>query len=110
LVDYRAGAFDPAVEQLAKLINAEAENQFEGIRTQASLQATAHTVFAMAAHRAKHQMIDVELQMAKHVVQTIMPKPERGERFGDDWQDWLRCQILLREAEALIEGRPRSKE
>jgi hypothetical protein len=51
-----------------------------------------------------------ELQQARDLVDKKMPKVERGEQFGDDWHDWLRCQILLREAETLIEGRPRSKD
>jgi hypothetical protein len=31
-----------------------------------------------------------------------MPKAERGERFGDDRHDWLRCQVLLKEAETVV--------
>jgi len=101
LVDYRAGEFAPAVRKLAELINAAAKNQFEARPLQASLQATAHAIFAMAAHRAKYQRMEMELQSARKLLE-IMPKPERGERFGDDWHDWLRCQVLLREAEGVV--------
>ena len=29
-------------------------------------------------------------------------KTDLGQRFGDDWHDWLRGQILCREAESLL--------
>jgi hypothetical protein len=31
-----------------------------------------------------------------------MPDPGKGRPFGDSWNDWLHCQILVREAEELI--------
>ena len=41
-----------------------------------------------------------------HSAQTIfaekMPDPAAGRPFDGYWQDWLHCQILLREAEALL--------
>jgi serine/threonine protein kinase/formylglycine-generating enzyme required for sulfatase activity/tetratricopeptide (TPR) repeat protein len=101
LADYRKGEFAPAVQQLRTLIQSEP--------TQSSLEATAHAVFAMAAHRAGYQGADDERQKARDLVNNNMPRPGRGERFGDDWHDWLRCRILLREAETLIEGKPRSE-
>jgi hypothetical protein len=32
-----------------------------------------------------------------------LPAKDQVERFGEDWHNWLRCQILLREAEKLVE-------
>jgi hypothetical protein len=49
-----------------------------------------------------------ELQQARALLEKTCPKADRGEGFGGDWDGWLPCQILLGEAEALIEGRPRS--
>jgi hypothetical protein len=100
LAYYRADEFSAAAKQLLKLINDKP--------TQASLEATARALLAMAGHRDKYQMMSVELKEARSVIDKRMPKAERGERFGDDWHDWLRCQILLREGETLMEGRPRS--
>jgi hypothetical protein len=41
-----------------------------------------------------------------------MPDPAAGRPFEGMWQDWLHCQILLREAEALfgkkVSSSPRS--
>jgi formylglycine-generating enzyme required for sulfatase activity/tetratricopeptide (TPR) repeat protein len=102
LARYRAGEFAPAVEHLGKIIQAKPN--------QASLAATAHALFAMAGHRAEYQMMGLELQKARELVEKRMSKADRGERFGDDWHDWLRCRILLREAETLIEGKPGSDE
>jgi serine/threonine protein kinase/tetratricopeptide (TPR) repeat protein len=94
LAYYRADEFSAAAKQLLKLINEKP--------TQASLQATARALLAMAGHRDKYQFMSVELQQARSVIDQRMPKAERGERFGDDWHDWLRCQVLLREAEVVV--------
>jgi serine/threonine protein kinase/tetratricopeptide (TPR) repeat protein len=94
LAYYRADEFSASAKQLLKLINDKP--------TQASLQATARALLAMAGHRDKFQFMSVELQQARSVIDQRMPKAERGERFGDDWHDWLRCQVLLKEAESVV--------
>jgi hypothetical protein len=35
-------------------------------------------------------------------------KTDLGQRFGDDWHDWLRSQILCREAESLLGTRDKN--
>jgi hypothetical protein len=40
-----------------------------------------------------------------------MPKIEKGENFGDAWREWMRTQILYREAEQVMkEPTPSSHE
>jgi tetratricopeptide (TPR) repeat protein len=94
LAYYRAEEFSAAAKLLLKLLNDKP--------TQASLQATARALLAMAGHRDKYQFMNVELQQARSLIDERMPKAERGERFGDDWHDWLRCQALLKEAESVV--------
>ena len=36
------------------------------------------------------------------IVAKKMPDPAAGRPFDGMWQDWLHCQILLREAESLL--------
>jgi serine/threonine protein kinase/tetratricopeptide (TPR) repeat protein len=45
------------------------------------------------------------LAQAHALLERQWPHFERGERFGDDWREWLIAQTLGREAEALIEGK-----
>jgi hypothetical protein len=67
------------------------------------LDAAAFVILALA----QHQLVEVEesraaLGRAQAILAKKMPNPAKGERFGVDWHDWLRSQILCRQAEALI--------
>jgi hypothetical protein len=44
----------------------------------------------------------VALEQARVILAHRLPKPDKRQRFGDDWHDWLRCLILCREAESLL--------
>jgi hypothetical protein len=69
-------------------------------------EATIHTIMAMAHHRlSQPEEARQALERARTIVAKKMPKTERGQLFEGGWDDWLRCRILLREAEALIEGK-----
>jgi serine/threonine-protein kinase len=47
-----------------------------------------------------------ELARARALIERSWPRFDRGEQFpSNTWQEWLVCQFLRREAEALIEGK-----
>jgi hypothetical protein len=50
------------------------------------------------------------LHRARSIIDLNMPHCERGQMFDSEWHNWLRCQILLRESEALIEGESEKKQ
>ncbi len=57
----------------------------------------------MAEHRLGHQAkARAALHSGQAIVAEKMPDPAVGRPFDGMWQDWLHCQILLREAEALL--------
>ena len=68
----------------------------------ASNDATVFALLAMAHHRlgqaeaARAALADARATLTK------MPDPAKGQPFGNDWHDWLICQILYREAEELL--------
>jgi tetratricopeptide (TPR) repeat protein len=53
------------------------------------------------------------LDKARAILASKMPNPDAGRPFGDDWLAWLHCQVLCREAEALLKpartGQPMGK-
>jgi serine/threonine protein kinase/formylglycine-generating enzyme required for sulfatase activity/tetratricopeptide (TPR) repeat protein len=101
LAHYRAEEYLHVYDKLGKVLSAQAP--FAGI------DATAHAVLAMTRWQSDQKDVArKELEQARDLIDKKVPKVDRGERFGNDWHDWLRCRILLREAETLIEGRPRS--
>ena len=102
LAHYRARESRQVIERVGYVLKAKPPF--------ASINATARVILAMNMFQVGQlEAARGELQQAQALIDKNMPKVERGERFGDDWHDWLRCQILLREAETLIEGRPRSE-
>jgi hypothetical protein len=91
LVEYRAARFDSAVGWLQR-----AAPQPQG----ASLDAGAFAVLALTHHRLSHaEDARAALAKAQAILAQKMPRPEKGKPFGKDWHDWLRSQILCREAE-----------
>jgi tetratricopeptide (TPR) repeat protein len=97
LADYRAGDFSAAVRR-AESIKASPDG--------GPGEATVFTVLALARHRLGHagEARDA-LAKADAIHERKWPKLDRGESFGDDWPDWVRFQILRREAAALIAGK-----
>ena len=49
------------------------------------------------------------LDKAEAVVAKKMGDPGAGRPFGRDWDDWLRCRILLDEARKLVKKDSRAK-
>jgi tetratricopeptide (TPR) repeat protein len=94
LVDYRAERFGPATEIILRSAPSN-----EGTHR----DALAFSILAMAQHRlGKTEEARSALADAQRILLTKMPKTETGQRFGDDWHDWLHSQILYREAEELL--------
>jgi hypothetical protein len=62
------------------------------------------------AHEALGNPDDAQaaLGKAKSIVNQHMPNPTEGRPF-DAWHDWLHADILLREAQALLEGNQATK-
>jgi serine/threonine protein kinase/tetratricopeptide (TPR) repeat protein len=94
LVDYRAGRFVSAAEILVRVAPTG-----EGTHR----DALAFSILAMAQQRlGKVEEARAALMNGQQIIATRMPDPKRGQTFGDDWVDWLQCQILYREAEHLL--------
>jgi serine/threonine-protein kinase len=96
---YRAGRFEPAVERLEQAL-------------QASQRAIPHNLphflalrwlfLALTYHgMGQNQQARHCLEEAVQGMDTNLPKPGRGV-LGEHWGDWIRCQIVRREAEALL--------
>ena len=97
LADYRAGQFTPAIEWLNRVAPDPKGD---------SLDATAFVVLAMARHQ-KGQSAEAGTALARAqnlLEQRLHQLDIRGGPFNS-WNDWLRCQILAREAEVLITGK-----
>ena len=94
LAEYRAGRHAEAVNWL---------NRFGPNADGAHIDATAFAVLAMAQHRlGQKEKTGAALHSAHVIFAKKMPDPRAGRPFGGDWHEWLHCQILLREAEALL--------
>ena len=94
LAEYRAGR------------NAEAIHWGERLAPDAGgshLDAAAFAVLAMAQHRlGRREQALAALDKAEAIVAKKMADPGSGRPFGSDWDDWLRCGILLDEARKLM--------
>jgi hypothetical protein len=67
------------------------------------LDAAAFAVLAMAQHRlGRREQAFSALDKAEAIVAKKMPDPGAGRPIGGDWDDWLRCRILLGEARKLL--------
>ena len=94
LVDYRAGRLASAAEILLRVAPSS-----EGTHR----DALAFSILALAQQRlGQHEEARAALAKAKQIIETRMPNTKQGQTFGDDWADWLQCQILCREAEHLV--------
>jgi serine/threonine protein kinase/predicted Zn-dependent protease len=94
LAEYRAGQWSTAVKWLQRVAPKDAGD---------SLDSTAFALLAMAQQRQGHSReARASLDQAQAILAHKLPKPERQERYGGDWHNWLRNQILCREAESLL--------
>jgi len=100
LVEYRQGRFASAVEWSNKTLT----NTGQPVR-----DVEAYMVLAMAHYQFK-QTDDARAALAKgvEIERTKLPKLERGD-IGGLWLDWIIAHALMREAQALIEGRPETE-
>jgi hypothetical protein len=93
LSERRAGRHAEAVNWLEQI----APNVNGGI-----IDATVFAVLAMAKHHlGQRDDAQAALTKARGIVAATRPDPAQGRPFANDWDDWLRCEVLLREAEAL---------
>jgi serine/threonine protein kinase/Flp pilus assembly protein TadD len=91
MVEYRTGRFRDAVAWLNRVVPRAGGD---------SLDAAAFAVLALAHHRlCQADEARAALTKAQAILAHKMPRPEKGQHFGADWHDWLRSQILGREAE-----------
>jgi tetratricopeptide (TPR) repeat protein/serine/threonine protein kinase len=94
LAEYRADRFASAIEWLQRVAPKASGDSLDG---------TALAVLAMARKRQEQvEEAGAALEQARAILKHKLPKLDKGQRFGDDWHDWLRCQILYREAETLL--------
>jgi tetratricopeptide (TPR) repeat protein len=96
LAEYRAGHPAEAVAWLKR-----ARPRADGGPLDASLFA----VLALAQHRlGRPQEARAALADARTLLAQKMPDPRKGRFFGGDWHDWLRTEVLTREAEGLLDA------
>jgi tetratricopeptide (TPR) repeat protein len=94
LAEYRAGRSAEAVKWLERF-----GPNADGVH----IDASGFAVLAMAEHRlGQPEKARAALHSGQAIVAEKMPDPAAGRPFDGMWQDWLHCQILLREAEALL--------
>jgi serine/threonine protein kinase/Flp pilus assembly protein TadD len=65
--------------------------------------ATASSLLAMAYHRlGRIAEATAALANARDIIADSMPVPSRDQPYGDDWHDWVRAEIIFRQAEELL--------
>jgi tetratricopeptide (TPR) repeat protein len=97
MADYRTGEFATAVERLRGALDPRAEESYR--------DSSVYLFLAMAHHRLKQpNEARTALDRGRTLIEQKLPKPGR-ELLGTNWGDWLRCQLFLREAEAVLQGK-----
>jgi Flp pilus assembly protein TadD len=95
LADYHAGRYAAALKRLEQLGPDPSGGHSD---------ASAFAQIAMAQNRLHHSdKARAALASARQILLTTMPNPAEGRPFGDDWHDWLHSEVLVREAEGVIE-------
>jgi tetratricopeptide (TPR) repeat protein len=108
LAEYRAEYFSSAVEWVGKSI--DQSRNVGGSLPDWNRDGAAYSLLAMAQHQLKRpDEARAAFAKALEIVNTKMQKLENGT-LDDDWVDWLVAHILLREAQAVIQGLPRTPE
>jgi tetratricopeptide (TPR) repeat protein len=98
MAEYRDGRFAGALTWLDKSLAADSEWP--------PLDATACLFLAMARHRlGQTDKARQALDRAGKMMEQLVP----GDK-GVDWDDWLRFQVVRREAEALVKGATKPKQ
>jgi serine/threonine protein kinase/formylglycine-generating enzyme required for sulfatase activity/Flp pilus assembly protein TadD len=96
MADYRQGQFARVIERLEKGNRGDID---------AYRAATTSLLLAMAHHRlGQGGEARQALARARELAEQRLPKPEKGEPLGGAWDDWIRFQVLRREAEGLLGG------
>jgi eukaryotic-like serine/threonine-protein kinase len=108
LVDYRRGNFASAIEWARMTLETGARQDLPAWshERERNRAVAAYLVKAMA-HQQLNQAAEARtaLSRANDIVQTQLSQPDSGD-IGREWPDWLVAQILLREANGLIEAHP----
>jgi WD40 repeat protein/Tfp pilus assembly protein PilF len=92
---FRGGDFQGALEELRKCLSPETESLY--------LDGAAHNVLAMAHHRLQQAEKAKESLAKARALKDRMPDVDEPG-FVQNWADWLRFQILFREASALVDA------
>jgi tetratricopeptide (TPR) repeat protein len=95
MAEYRAGRDAEAARWVGKYAP-----RADGVHGDAS----AFALLAMAQHRLGGAQAAAEaLERSRKIIEQKQPDPAKGTLFGElDFQDWVHCQTLCREAEALV--------
>jgi tetratricopeptide (TPR) repeat protein len=93
---YRAGRLEPAVERLEQALKASGPASAPHFLTLRWLF-LALSYHGMGQNQKAHHC----LEQAIRLMETNSPKARKGD-LGSDWSNWIRCQIVRREAEALL--------
>jgi tetratricopeptide (TPR) repeat protein len=102
LAEYRAGRPAAALGWL-KRVAPRKERPGPAAAGFAPHDAAAFAVLALAQHRlGRSAEARAALASAREILAEKMPDPAKGRPFGGTWADWLRCQVLVREAEGLL--------
>lgn len=107
LADYRAANYTRAQERLNQFHEQMGDRRMH-------LNGMAFALKAMAEHQLGDAAAAADsLSSAQSIVAEQLPQPDKGTWFQSDWSDWLRCLILVREAEGVlarsIDGSSRQK-
>ena len=95
IADYRQGQFAGALEWLGRSVSPGSEVVY--------LDSTAYLFLALAHKRLGHdEDAKQALYKARFLMDERFPKLGGGQSLGANWADWLRFQIVRREAESLI--------
>jgi tetratricopeptide (TPR) repeat protein len=104
VAEYRAGRHASAVEWLRRC-QPQAQGEAAMVPARAPPDATVLAVLAMAHHRlGQAEEARAAFARARALVAKHSPDPTQGRPFDSNWQEWLRCQIFLGEAEALLKA------
>ncbi|HUG92778.1 MAG TPA: tetratricopeptide repeat protein, partial [Planctomycetaceae bacterium] len=95
IAEYRAGRFEQALPWLQK--------GFTGLKNP-PCRAMTQLFLSMAYHKLdRHDEARLAFEAARAFIEKQLPGPDDGD-LGLGWHDWIRCQTVLEEAEALIRG------